>query len=126
MNHETAHYEKALNDQLRCTGNVKRRLLRHFRDSLEAFLEDHPSPTADDLRNAFGPPEVMANILMESVSQGDRMKYWRYQKMKRAVIVILTVLFMIYVGFILFWKQKPITSTNEIIIDPVTITTAGN
>lgn len=92
---------------------------------MDVFLEDHPSPTTDDLRDAFGPPEEMAQVLMEGLSKEDRQKYLQRQNCKRILAVILVVLFFAYMTFVLFWKQKPLTSTSEIIVHSAVITTEG-
>lgn len=114
MNYDASRYIKALKKELRCTGSTKKRLLQQFHSSLSAYLEEHPSPTGTDLQDAFGPPNEMAGVLMEHVSEEDRRKYHHSQTIKRIFAVILVVLFFAYVTFVLFWKQKPIVVVDKL------------
>lgn len=119
MNHETALYEKALRKQLHCTGNAKKHLLQQFRSSLAAYLDEHPSPTGADLRDAFGPPEDMSKILMESVSEAEIARFYQQRKWKRIIAAIIATLLLTLMLYIAFWKEKPITSNDSIVIEPI-------
>lgn len=113
MNHDAALYEKVLRKQLHCTGNTKKHLLQQFRSALATYLEDHPSPTRADLRDAFGPPEDMAKVLMESVSETEIRRFDRQQKWKCAASIALAALLLILMVYVFFWKEIPVFSVSE-------------
>ena len=119
MNHEAALYEKAMRKQLHCTGNAKKHLLQRFHSALTTYLEDHPSPTASDLQTAFGPPEEMAKVLMESVSEAEIARFYQQRKWKRIIAAIIATLLLTLILYIAFWKEKPITSNDSIVIEPI-------
>lgn len=59
-------YERALRRQIR--GFRRKKLVQEtFRCSLRPFLEEQDNPTYADLEEAFGPPEQMAQELMEMI-----------------------------------------------------------
>lgn len=124
--HNAARYQSALKKALRCTGSCKKQLVQQFQTTLDDFLDEHPSPSTEELVAAFGPPDEMANVLMERVSKEDRQKYLRIQNRKRILVAILAVLFIAYVTYALFWKQRPIISKTEIIIDTAITTEVDN
>ena len=115
MNHETLRYEQALKKQLRCTHTTRKHLLRQFHGFLIAFLEDHPSPTEADLRDAFGPPEDMAKVLVENINKAEIAQFDRQQKWKRIMVTILVALLLVLMVYIFFWKEKPVVGVSEII-----------
>lgn len=115
MNHEAALYEKALRKQLHCTGNTKKHLLQRFHSALTTYLEDHPSPTASDLQTAFGPPEDMAKVLMESVCNAEIVRFDQLRKWKRIATITLAALLLVLMVYIFFWKEKPVVGVGEII-----------
>lgn len=119
MNRETARYETALKKHLQCTRGTKKQLLMQFRISLDSYLEEHPSPTEEDLLAAFGPPEDMSKILMESVSEAEIARFYQQRKWKRIIAAIIATLLLTLMLYIAFWKEKPITSNDSIIIEPI-------
>lgn len=66
---------------------------------------------------AFGPPDEMANVLVERISKEDRRNYLRSQHRKRIFAAVLAILFAVYVTYVLFWKQRPIIVVDHIIIE---------
>lgn len=114
MNHETVRYEKALKKQLRCTGVTKKRLLLQFRSSLSAYLEDHPSPTGTDLRDAFGPPEDMSKVLMESVSNEEVSHFESQRRWKCIAAIALAAVLLVLIVYTFSWMQKPINSYDSV------------
>ena len=121
-------YQKKLRKQLPCKNAVKKRLLENFQASLDEFLEDHPSPTIEELDTAFGPPEEMVKILSAEISQEDVARYRKGCKIKRILSVVLAVVVTASVLYLAFWKQKPITQTDDLEInDEISIddTTGG-
>lgn len=105
MNHEAALYEKALRKQLHCTGNTKKHLLQQFSGSLDAYLDEHPSPTEADLRDAFGPPEDMAKVLMERVGNAEIVRFDQLRKWKRIAAITLAALLLVLMIYIFSGKK---------------------
>lgn len=118
MNHDAVCYEKALKKQLRCTGSTKKRLLLQFRSSLAAYLEEHPFPTASDLRDAFGPPEDMAKVLMENISEAEVKTYRKRALILKIIAVVLLAMILIQVVYSAFFKDYTIVTDDSIIIEP--------
>lgn len=126
MNHEATRYTKALKKQLHCTGGTKKRLMQQFRGSLDVYLEEHPSPTGADLCQAFSRPEDMAKVLMECVSEAEIKQFDKQKKWKRIIAAIIATLLLALMLYIAFWKEKPITSNDTIVIEPtITSPTEG-
>ena len=104
-----ALYKKKLKKHLPCKNVVKKRLLENFQTSLDEFLEDHPSPTIEELDTAFGPPEEMVKILSAEISQEDADSYRKSCTVKRVLSAICAGIFLLFVLYVFFWKSKPIT-----------------
>lgn len=65
-NPDVRRYERALGSRvqgLRC----RKRVRKEFRKSLLLLLEEVPTPNYEDLEEAFGPPEQMAQDLMGTI-----------------------------------------------------------
>ena len=125
MNHEAALYEKALRKQLHCTGNTKKHLLQRFHSALTTYLEDHPSPTASDLQTAFGPPEDMAKVLMENVSEAEVKTYRKHTLFLKIITVVLFAIILIQVIYSAFFKDYTLVTDDSIIIEPAVTSPKG-
>lgn len=125
MNHEAVLYEKALRKQLHCTGNTKKHLLQRFHSALTTYLEDHPSPTASDLQTAFGPPEDMAKVLMENVSEAEVKTYRKHTLFLKIITVVLLAIILIQVIYSAFFKDYTLVTDDSIIIEPAVTSPKG-
>ncbi len=125
MNHEAALYEKALRKQLHCTGNTKKYLLQQFRSSLSTYLDEHPSPTRADLQDAFGPPEDMAKVLMENVSEAEVKTYRKRTLFLKIITVVLLAIILIQVIYSAFFKDYTLVTDDSIIIEPAVTSPKG-
>lgn len=95
-------YERSVKKALHCSSATKAKLLDGFRATLNAFSEENPSPDAQALYEAFGPPEEMAKLLMESTTEADRAQYRRnklFLRISAAILLVIIILFAIYVCF---------------------------
>ena len=113
MTDTVLQYEKLLKKQLRCTTAVRKRLLEKFRGALLVFLEETPGPSLNQLHEAFGPPEEMAQVLMTEVSPAEKAVYCRNRRIWRIVAGIIAVVFVLFTMYVYFEKQKPLTVINE-------------
>ena len=113
MTDTVLQYEKLLKKQLRCTTAVRKRLLEKFRCALLVFLEETPEPSMNQLQEAFGPPEEMAQVLMTEVSPGEMAEYRRNRRIRRIAVGVIAVVFALFTMYVYFEKQKPVTIINE-------------
>ena len=107
-------YERLLKKQLRCTTAVRKRLLEKFRGALLVFLDETPEPSRNQLREAFGPPEEMAQVLMTEVSPEEKAEYRRNRRIRRIAAGVIAVVFVLFTMCVYFEKQKPLTITDEV------------
>lgn len=113
MNHSAQKYKNKLRKKLRCTNTARERLLDSFDSTLEGYLDENPNASLEDLCNAFGPPEEMANILMEQVSS-EEVAIYRRRKLCVCVIGVLLAVALIVMALIVFlWKEKPFIADDE-------------
>ena len=113
MNRNIARYQRTLKQNLTCAAPTRRALLRKFQSSLDAFLEETPSPTEAALTAAFGTPQEMAAVLMEDVSQKEAAKWSNCRKYGKIIAAVLYAVFFIY---LLYLSQQPVP-----IIEPQTV-----
>lgn len=106
---DLSEYKNKLKKKLRCCRATKKILLEQFSASLSVYLEEHPTPTAEALHTAFGPPEEMALVLMEAVSETEKSKYRSRMILKHIIAGVLVALFLAFTAYVYMIKQQPIT-----------------
>ena len=119
MANAAAQYRRALKKELRCSSSASKRLMGGFNRTLSAYLEEHPSPSADDLIAAFGPPEAMVEVLMAEVTAQEHAIYCKKTLARKILISIAAVILAIFTLYIWFFKNVGLTSTNELTDTPV-------
>lgn len=122
MNNESARYRRALKKHLHCGGKTRRQLLKQFDKSLDAFQEDQSAPTRVQLESAFGPPEAMAAVLMEGVSEAEQARYLRNKKILRILAGIAAALFIAYSIYIFYFKEIAVYQSYDDVIPGYAIT----
>ena len=105
MNKEISRYQGELKKHMHCAVSTKQKLIMQFNDSLSSFLEDQPDPTYEQLIGAFGPPQEMASILMESLSEKQKAHYRFVQKAKKIIVAVLAALFILFSAYV-FWEKE--------------------
>lgn len=114
MNNYIRQYKKALKKSIHCSSSVKRNLINRFDRSLSNYLDEHPSPTLEELIVAFGPPEEMAKILLEEVNEVEISRFRKFALGKKAIGCILVAIIMTFAVYILYFKQcRVITIVEE-------------
>lgn len=113
MTDTVLQYEKLLKKRLRCTTAVRKRLLEKFRGALLVFLEETPEPSMNQLREAFGPPEEMAQVLMTEVSPVEKAEHCRNRRIQCIAAGVIAVVFVLFTMYIYFEKQKPLVMIDE-------------
>lgn len=117
MNNSAKRYTSKLKRTLPCTRATKVKLLGEFSHLLEEFLDENPDATYADLSNAFGPPEEMAEALMEKVSEQEKRAFGHRRLARRIVAAILAIALMILTVHTLIWKEKPIIVDSVVVVD---------
>ena len=107
-----AQYRRALEKKLRCSQDVKKRLLESFDSTLNSYCEDHPNTAKDDFLAAFGPPEEMATILMAEVTPQEQTQFKLTSLLRRILAVFLVVALLAFTIYIWFYKDTGLTSYN--------------
>lgn len=125
MNKEIARYRRILKSNLHCGRAKRRTLLDQFEYSLLCFLEDCPSPTYTQLTDAFGPPEDMARVLMESVTKEEKIKYRKQQKLLKILKIAVIVLLAIFAIYTYYYKEYTIIEIYDELTQVQTIVTNG-
>lgn len=118
-------YKKAVRRHLRCSRAAKDGLLarlEQFRQDARDGAEAYPyeQAVAD-----FGPPEAMAQTLMEEVSQEEARAYQRSRRCLFAAGMIAGVLWILFTWYIYFMKTIPIVEYREIVTSTAIETTNG-
>lgn len=97
MNPDLLQYRKELLAACPKNRKAKRMLCKEFDLSLQPFLEDIPSPTYQDLTDAFGSPPNMVQTLLDSIHLPPPLS--RKQKLGIALGVVFTILCIIFLVF---------------------------
>ena len=113
-----SQYKAEVKRTLSCCSSAKARLLTKLDSCLELYLEEHPSPTNEDLINAFGPPEEMSNVLMNELSAEETQNYHKFVIIKRAITAVLLTLLIFLTVYVFFIKEyNNITIIDETIVN---------
>lgn len=113
MNKEIIRYQRELKKHLQCGMHIRKKLLSQFRDSLSSFLEENPEPNYEQLITAFGPPEEMANILMEAVPTSEQLRYRRNNKLVKILYGFVAVLFIMFALYVFYMKEFTIVTVES-------------
>lgn len=96
MNKEIVRYQLKLRKHLSCNPNKKKQLLSTFESSLTPFLEDCPTPSYEQIEAAFGPPEEMASVLMETVPEKEKRLFQLWQNVRKCIFILLFILAIVF------------------------------
>jgi hypothetical protein len=84
------------------------RLGRELEQKLEALLEEVPSPSEQDLMEAFGPAEEMTELLMRRVPQWQQ-RLWMRLKRSAVAALVVAVTVTVLLALAVFWiKENPL------------------
>ena len=68
MNSVQKQYFREIKDLLPCSARQRRRCVMKLEDTVSSFLERDPNATLEDLHEAFGSPESIAEAFLERLS----------------------------------------------------------
>ena len=94
MNRAVARYKRELKKNLTGRSAIRRNLMAQFDGLLNAFLGEHPDPSAEELHAAFGSPTEMSAAFTATLSAEEVKRYSR-RKLFARFFVIGTVIFLI-------------------------------
>ena len=86
-------YERELKKSVRGF-RLRKQLIAEFERSLAPLLEEIPDPSYEDLADAFGPPELFAQSLLQTIEIPQPVPLW-----KKLVLGLCAVLAVCVVGF---------------------------
>ena len=115
MNQSIAKYKRTLKKHLRCTSDVKKRLIARFNSTMQLYLEENPSPDELALQVAFGSPEDFAKLLMNEVTPSEARHYRKNKIALRIIAAIMLTFFLVLTIYIYFIKQSEVIVYEEII-----------
>lgn len=104
MNPDILQYRKELLTAAPKNRKAKRMLCKEFDLSLQPLLEDIPSPTYQDLMDAFGSPSHMAQTLLDSIHIPPPLSC--KQKLGIALGIVCTILCIIFLIFYSFNRPE--------------------
>lgn len=112
MNH-IAKYRRLLKKELRCPHQIKKRLLGKFDTALDSYLADSPTLDAKSLVAAFGPPQEMAQILMQEMCPKDLSRYRMSKWIARIAVLLIVFGWIAFTIHVYFQKELPIVIIDE-------------
>ena len=101
-------YRRQVLQGLNNAGFSRFRLGRELEQKLEALLEEVPSPSEQDLMEAFGPAEEMTELLMRRVPQWQQ-RLWMRLKRSAVAALVVAVAVILLLALAVFWiKENPL------------------
>ena len=104
----TDRYQKELGKYLRCTGRTKKQLLAKFKSYQIESLDEATTNNYDQMVSYFGPPEEMAEILMQEVNPDEHKKYRRNRVILKCALVVTAFLWILFTFYIYHLKSIPV------------------
>lgn len=96
---ERKRYLKNINDLLICSSKKRKQFLHDFNSNIDDFLQNNPDASLDDLKNAMGTPQEIADGFMENISSKDIKKRLSIKKLLLiAVIFIVSAIVVFFVS----------------------------
>ena len=112
-------YIRAVKKHMHCTGAVKQELTAGLLQKLTQCAEENDPVDMQLLYENFGPPEALAAELMQEVTPGQQKASRIRKTVLRIVAGVLVTVFLGFMVYVLFDKQKPIVAYEETIDDGI-------
>lgn len=113
----TDRYQKELGRFLRCTSKTKKQLLSKFRTYQIESLDDCATNDYDQMVLYFGPPEEMAQILMQEVEPDEHKRFQRNKTIMKSILAVIVVLWLVLTIHIYHLKSIPVIENGITYID---------
>jgi len=101
-------YQKQLGKYLRCTSRTKKQLLSKFKTYQIESLDECATNNYDQMVSYFGPPEEMAEIIMQEVNPDEHKKYRRNRVILKCALVVTAFLWILFTFYIYHLKSIPV------------------
>ncbi|MGE4548775.1 MAG: hypothetical protein AB7C89_04370 [Intestinibacillus sp.] len=109
------HYLRAVNKQMPCCGKTRRVLTEGLRQELADFAAVNPDASYEDLCRNFGPPEITASDLRESVDPAD---LHMTRRKRRVVLGVCVALLLVCILLLLreLWMSHQVIENGSFVI----------
>lgn len=104
-------YLHELRRHLRCSRKTQNRLLEQFTAYQRNAIDD--TPDYGQMVTMFGPPQEMAQTLMEEVTVEERNAYSRNILLGKAVAIAMALCFVFFFMYIMFIKEITVIEYKE-------------
>lgn len=94
---ERRKYLKEIQELLVCSAKERRRFIKEFESNIDDYISDDPEASIEDLRNAMGSPQEIAEGFIANVSPKDVVKRTSFSK-AMIVIASLVAIFIIIIS----------------------------
>ena len=101
---------------LHCPRKMKKKLIINLKDQIEDYCEEKESLTYNDLLNAFGEPEVVADRYISLLDKDDLK---RYNKTKKYIFTSLILLVILIIGFVIWILAEQASEAPGIIVETI-------
>lgn len=115
-------YMRELRRQMRCSRKTQNRLLEQFTAYQLNSLDE--TPDYEQMVTMFGPPDEMAQTLMEEITPSEESAFRRSRLQRIAIGIIAGALWVLFTGYVYWMKTVPIEH-NRIIVETQTLDTSS-
>lgn len=114
MSNAISAYIRAVKKHMPCTGAVKQELTAGLLQKLTQCAEENDSVDMQLFYENLGPPEALAAELMREVTPEQQKAYRIRKTVLRVIAGVLAAVVLAFVIHVLFIKQIPIVSDEEV------------
>ena len=118
---QVTRYIHKVHKLLKCSAKSKRNFIAHLKSSIDAFRNDSPDCTIEDIIEFLGQPEGLARSFMETL---DKKEIKRAQMKGLTIRIILVILLLCIIGFLIYVIIFIYRSAGFVIIESQVYTTS--
>lgn len=107
MNHPIKQYKRELNRHLPLRFSARKKAIQRLQPAMDAFTEEHPAFTVEQMHAAFGSPEDMAQLLTQQSPPEEQAKYLRQKQQTKFLLWGLAVLVLLFAVYVCFFFEIP-------------------
>lgn len=109
-------YKKAVRAALQCSRKQKDQLLKQLEEFKQSDIPDSEGKSFEQYIMDFGPPEEMANSLMENISKEELVQFQKGNQRLRFILCILIAAVIVGTIYIWFEKSNPVVVHDQITV----------
>ena len=119
---ERRKYLKEIQELLVCSAKERRRFIKEFESNIDDYISDDPEASIEDLRNAMGSPQEIAEGFIANISPKDIKKRSSIARITLVPITLGVLIIVAVCVLLIFDAYKNRNSRGEVyIIDKGTI-----